>query len=467
MSVNVAEVQNLIESLLKGKDARPAFTLQEYLKAIPRLDSLSDVKGGTPVLIRGDLDAKPGAQVGEGDIRLRSMVETLEFGLKRGWKQILFGHIGRKPEGSLKAVAKRLGEILKCEVTLIPDWFDETTGTILDSVKSQIDAAPDGAVIVLENTRKYGIERLLWDAKPIDSTLLSDPLSKLANEFAEKVAKIYINEALSAGSLDASSTIVPMAMDRVALGKYVANEFDGPMLDCLRAQLVVFSGLKTDKLDDLQAMIDRGTVKWVFTAGSLAMALKKAAAELDGKSFSLGVAENPANAEKPFYIAPERVEQAKGMMRDGRAKGIEFILPVDFLLQDARSSETIGPEDQQFDVGPKTSEHFAAKVGEFIAWAKKQKEPPVAFFNGVFGMFEDPRFAGGTRAFIEQLKRMTDAGVKVYVGGGEGGAALDQYGKPDWVKHCFTAGGTVLNAMGSAPVPYLQTLKTAAEHKTG
>jgi phosphoglycerate kinase len=58
--------------------------------------------------------------------------------------------------------------------------------------------------------------------------------------------------------------------------------------------------------------------------------------------------------------------------------------------------------------------------------------------------------------------RMNDAGIEVYVGGGEGGAALDRYGQPDWVTHCFTAGGTVLNALGSNPVPYLQALAMAA-----
>ena len=62
------------------------------------------------MLVRGDVDAKPGATVGEGDIRFRSMVDTLQFGRQRGWKQIVFGHIGRKPEGSLARVAKRLGE---------------------------------------------------------------------------------------------------------------------------------------------------------------------------------------------------------------------------------------------------------------------------------------------------------------------------------------------------------------------
>jgi phosphoglycerate kinase len=78
-------------------------------------------------------------------------------------------------------------------------------------------------------------------------------------------------------------------------------------------------------------------------------------------------------------------------------------------------------------------------------------------------MFEDPRFEDGTRKFIAQLKRMTDAGILVYVGGGEGGAALEKYGQENWVTYCFTAGGTVLNALGSEPVPYLVALEMAAE----
>jgi phosphoglycerate kinase len=51
----------------------------------------------------------------------------------------------------------------------------------------------------------------------------------------------------------------------------------------------------------------------------------------------------------------------------------------------------------------------------------------------------------------------------VYIGGGEGGKALEQYGHPDWVTHVFTAGGTVLNALGNKPVPYLAALKAAAQ----
>ena len=150
------------------------------------------------------------------------------------------------------------------------------------------------------------------------------------------------------------------------------------------------------------------------------------------------------------------------MIAEGRAKGIEFVMPVDFVLQDGRVSPAIGPGNQQFDVGPASSALYEKTVGDFIAAHKADRPPAVVFHNGVFGMFEDPRFEDGTRKFVAQLKRMTDAGIKVYVGGGEGGTALEKYGQENWVTYCFTAGGTVLNALGSEPVPYLVALQMAA-----
>jgi len=463
MSITAAELIPWCRTLLGLDPAAPNLTLAEYLDAIPRLESLADLPSGTPVLVRGDVDAKPGAKIGEGDIRLRSMVETLDFGRQRGWKQILFGHIGRKPEGSLDKVARRLGELLGCDVPLVDDWMDNAAATIHDSVAAKIREAAPGSVFVLENTRKYDLERALWEATEADLPKLAEPLSKLANQFAEKIARVYVNEAVSAGSLDTSTIIVPAAMDRAVLGKYVAAEFTGPMRRCLAAELVVFSGLKAEKLDDLEAIIDRGQTRWVFAAGSLAMALKKAAAELNGGTFSMGVAEHPDHAKQPYFVSRQRVEQARRMIERGRRQGIEFVLPVDFVLADGRVSETIGPTEQQFDIGPKTSRHFADKIGEFIASVGPARRAglPVAFHNGVFGMFEDPRFEAGTRDFMPQLKHMKDAGIEVYVGGGEGGTALEKYGHPDWVTHTFTAGGTVLNALGSQPVPYLVALRMA------
>jgi len=455
-----------IAKILKGVAPKENLSLADYLKAIPRLDSLADVPSGTPVLVRGDVDAKVGEEIGQGDIRLRSMVETLEFGRNKGWKQIIFGHLGRKqkdkPIGSLAKVAARLGQLLKTEVPVIEDWFDEASGTVKDEVQQKIAAAPAGSVLVLQNVRAYDIETILWKAQEDALPELSEKLAKAANSFADKVAKVYVNEALSAGSLDMSSTVVPLAMDRVALGNYVAREFEQPMSECLKAALVIFSGIKIDKLDDMQAMIERGTVKTIFSAGSLAMALKKADVLLSGGEFSLGLSEDPAHKDKGYYIPAERIEQAKRMITDGKKRGIEFVLPVDFVLADGSVVEKLGKEDQQFDVGPKTIALFEQKVGEFIEANKANAANTVVFHNGVFGMFEDPRFENGTKAFIAQLKRMKDAGLKVYVGGGEGGTALEKYGNSDWVTHCFTAGGTVLNALGSEPVPYLVALRAAA-----
>ena len=146
------------------------------------------------------------------------------------------------------------------------------------------------------------------------------------------------------------------------------------------------------------------------------------------------------------------------MIADGHKKGIQFALPVDWVIQDGSVVEQLKPGDQAFDIGPKSSEVFERAAAEFL-----KLNGAVAFYNGVFGKFEDPRFEEGTRRFIPQLKRMTEHGIEVYVGGGEGGAALERYGDPSWVTHVFTAGGTVLNALGSEPVPYLVALRAAAE----
>jgi phosphoglycerate kinase len=461
MAVTEKDMQAWCETLLAGRSAAPDQTLSDYIRAIPGMASLEDLPKGSPVLVRGDLDCKPGAQIGDGDIRLRSMVDTLRFGLAREWKQIIFGHIGRKPEGSLMQVAQRIGEILECEVILIRDWLDESSMTILPAAVQQVSAAKPGSIFILENTRKYEIERAVWKAKPADLPALAPKFAKLANEFAEKLSTTYVFEALSAGSLDACTVVVPAAMKRVALGEYVSAEFTGPMMRCLDSQLVVFSGLKADKLDDLEAMIHRGKITRVFAAGALSAALRKAAAQLDGKNICLGKAEDPAQKDQPYYVPQARIDQAKRMIEEGREKGIKFILPVDFVIQDGSVVSELKPGDEQFDVGPKTNELFEHEIGEFM-----KLQGAVAFYNGVFGMFEDPRFEGGTRRFIPQLKRMTDNNIEVYVGGGEGGAALEKYGEASWATHVFTAGGTVLNALGAEPVPFLVALRKAAE-KTG
>ena len=228
-------------------------------------------------------------------------------------KPIVFGHIGRKADGSLAKVAKRLGELLECNVPLISDWLDESSMSILPEVPKKIAAAKPGDVIMLENTRKYAIECVLWKAKRDDLPNIAPKLAKLANEFAEKLSTAYVFEAFSAGSLDACTVAVTAAMERIAFGQYVSSEFTGPVVRSLDSQLVIFSGLKIDKLDDLEAMINRGKIIRVFSAGSLAMALSQGRRRARRQEFLSGRGRGcGSQGPKPSTFRPNESSRPSG-----------------------------------------------------------------------------------------------------------------------------------------------------------
>jgi phosphoglycerate kinase len=458
MTISSADVVAWCEEIL-AQAAEQSF--EGYVRAIPPVSELTGLPSGTRVLVRGDVDAGIKDERVVDDVRPRSMLETLRFGVERGWVQIIFGHRGRDPELSLRPVAECFEELLGQRVAFVGEWMN-SSGAVLDAAAQEISVQSPGSVVLLENTRRYPLERALWKARRGDLPGIAGPLATLLNDLRDKVARVEINEGFSASNPDVSSAVVPAAMDRVALGFYLHEELTEHVSRAREAQLVVFSGLKIEKLSDLESILDRGQVRMVIAAGSLAMALKMAAAKLDGAAFSIGKAGDERYRGEKYYIAPERVEQAERMITRGRDAGVEFVLPVDFVLADGSVAESIPPDGQQLDVGPASSEFFARKVGEFIAWhgahQSQTGRPAVAFHNGVFGKFEDAQFETGTRRFMEQLKRLHEAGVAVYVGGGEGGAALEKYGASDWVSHLFTAGGTILKALGTDPIPYLQAM---------
>ena len=113
MSVTAEQLIPWCQALVEPDQFQPVQPLEAYLRSIPRLSSLADLPRGTPVLIRGDVDAKPGAKIGKGTFASARWCRRCAYGREHGWKQIVFGHIGRKPEGTLKAVAARLGELLE------------------------------------------------------------------------------------------------------------------------------------------------------------------------------------------------------------------------------------------------------------------------------------------------------------------------------------------------------------------
>jgi len=436
--------------------------METCLESIPGLETLLGLPVGTRVLVRGDVDVvvDENGRVSD-DVRLRSLLPTLKTGCEQGWVQILYGHRGRDPKISLEPIARHIETLLRNEcpdvpdVEFVSDWLDDETGEVLDTAAEQIAGLADGTVVVLENTRKYAMERLLWEAEPDDLPTMAQRLTNYANQMRDKLAAVHVNEGFAASNRDLSSTLVPLTMDRVALGTYIGTELRQHVSRARQAELVIFSGIKINKLDDLEQILNRGRVRMVIAAGSLAIALEKA----HNPQFEMGLA---ADESQRIYISPERIGQAGRILKTGRSNGVEFVLPIDFILGDGKESDTIPSDGAQFDIGPQTSRLQVEKVGEFIEYSRSRvaagEGPAIAFHNGVFGKFEEDRFSHGTRRFIEQLKRMHDEGVEVYVGGGEGGAALHRYGEESWVTHCFTAGGTILKALGQQPIPYLKAL---------
>src|SRR4029077_7648411 len=104
-------MQDWVARLFEKSPDFPA--LEKCLEKIAAVDSLADLPAGTRVLVRGDTGVVFDEVVkADDDSRLRALVETLRFGVERGWVQVLYGHRGRDPKLSLEPAAPSLDKLM-------------------------------------------------------------------------------------------------------------------------------------------------------------------------------------------------------------------------------------------------------------------------------------------------------------------------------------------------------------------
>jgi len=391
-------------------------------RSVPLLEDLGDLEGKS-VLVRLDLnvplaDAPEGGRVVADDFRIRAALPTLFWLREHGARITACSHLGRPkgkvdPKYDMAPVRSRLGELI------------------------------DG-VELLENLRFSPGEEA------------NDPAFVLQLVTGHDA---YVNDAFGSSHRAHASVVGPPQYLPSAAGRLLAREVEvltGLLDEPERPFVVILGGAKVkDKIGVLRSLTARADT--VLVGGGMSFTFLQALGHAVGASL----------------IDPTHLEACKELL----ASPGHILLPVDAralapgrelsIEAQAESEEpladTTGPDVETFgleipegwrgvDIGPATVELFS----EVIASAA------TVLWNGPMGVFEDRRFAAGTKAIAEAMARCPGRTV---VGGGDSAAALAQLGLEDKIDHVSTGGGATLELLEFGDLPGLAALRGAPNAK--
>ena len=378
-----------------------------------------DVKG-KKVLCRCDFNVPQDKATGAitDDKRIVAALPTLKYLLEQGAAVIACSHLG-KPKGerkeslTLAPVAKRLSELLGCEVIFAND-------TIGEDAKAKAAALQPGQIMLLENLR--------FDIRE----------EKNGADFAKALADmadVYVSDAFGTVHRAHASTAGVAAYLPAVSGFLIEKELEimgGALANPKRPLVAILGGAKvSSKIGVINNLLDIADT--IIIGGGMAYTFIKAMGGTVGTSL----------------LEEDRLDYCKEMMAKAKEKGVKFLLPVDTLCAAEFSADATPelvdtmaiPDDRMgMDIGPKTIALFSDAV----------KDAGTVIWNGPMGVFEFPAFAEGTRALAKALAE-TDA--ITIVGGGDSAAAVAQLGFADKMTHISTGGGASLEFLEGKELP--------------
>ncbi|GAB4458197.1 MAG: phosphoglycerate kinase [Armatimonadaceae bacterium] len=387
--------------------------------------SVSDLDvSGKKVLVRVDFNVPLDDNgVITDDRRIEAALPTIKHLLDNGAAVLLMSHMGRPkgkiaPKYTLEPCAKRLGELLGQEVTLVSATEADPLG-----IGEAGTAAAPGKVVMLENTR-------YTEAEEANDADLAEKLASLAD--------VYVNDAFGAAHRAHASTegaaVAAKKQGKPAVSgflmqkeiEFLGNAVDNPQ----RPFVAILGGAKVaDKIPVIENLLPK--VDTLLVGGGMAYTFYKAAGHEIGKSL----------------LDKDSIEFTKELLCEDK-----LVLPVDCVVapefnNDApRTTVKVSeiPADQEgLDVGPGTIEEF----GKIIRNAK------TVVWNGPMGVFEMPNFAKGTEAIAQAMADATANGATTIVGGGDSAAAVEQLGYAEKMSHISTGGGASLEFLEGKELP--------------